>query len=309
MLAGWSRKPSLCLFDEAHIPLTAAIAEWAGISLEPWQVRLRAREFKAMVEGTGSVGLRNLRGHWMRSFTESWARQLIRKIRSGETQVPAGSPVHRIATFRGSDGQLMPVRYAAVELLNVLRPSAAIARYAVFIAMALESHPEWKSRLRSYDADRESDLESDLDAFVDEVRRFYPFIPVIGGRVLEPFTWRGHPFRRGEWILFDLYGTNHDERIWGDPDEFRPERFREQQHGPYDLVSHGAGDRNVTHRCPGEWITVEQMKAITRSLVRDMEYDVPTQNLRIDLARIPALPASRFVMAHVRAHSPVHAAA
>jgi fatty-acid peroxygenase len=288
----WQERPEIKLFHEAHIPLTAAIAEWAGLKLEPWQIRLRAREFEAMVEGTGSVGFRNLRGHWMRGFTESWARQTIRRIRRGEVHAPAGSPVERIATFRDSSGQLLPVRAAGVELLNVLRPSVAIARYAVFIAMALEAHPEWKARLRASD--------DDLDAFVDEVRRYYPFIPVIGGRVIREFSWRGHDFRMGEWVLFDLYGTNHDERIWGDPDEFRPERFNQQSHGPYDLVSHGAGDRNVTHRCPGEWVTVEQMKAITRVLVRDMDYEVPRQNLRIDLSRIPALPRSRFVMANVQ---------
>jgi fatty-acid peroxygenase len=297
----WQRQLRVNLFREAHLPLTAAISEWSGLQLEPWQIRLRAREFEAMVEGTGSVGLRNLRGHWMRSFTESWARQVIRKVRREQMRVPSGSPVDRIATFRDSNGQLLPVRHAAVELLNVLRPSVAIARYAVFIAMALEAHPEWKQRLRVGD--------DDLDAFVDEVRRYYPFIPVIGGRVLEEFGWRGHHFRKGDWILFDLYGTNHDERIWGDPDDFRPERFNEQSHGPYDLVSHGAGDRSVTHRCPGEWITVEQMKAITRALVRDMDYEVPPQNLHIDLARIPALPASRFVMTNVQKRMAAQAAA
>jgi fatty-acid peroxygenase len=288
----WEHRPEVKLFHEAHVPLTAAICEWAGLEMQPWEIRLRAREFEAMVEGTGSVGLRNLRGHWMRGFTESWARQVIRKVRCGEMRVTPGSPVERIAMFRDAKGELLNVRHAAVELLNVLRPSVAIARYAVFIAMALQANPEWKQRLR--------DSDEDLDCFVDEVRRFYPFIPVIGGRVIEEFGWRGHHFTKGEWVLFDLYGTNHDERIWGDADTFRPERFAEQSHGPYDLVSHGAGDRRVTHRCPGEWITVEQMKAIARVLVREMDYEVPAQDLSIDLARIPALPRSRFVMTEVR---------
>jgi fatty-acid peroxygenase len=180
-------------------------------------------------------------------------------------------------------------------LLNVLRPSVAIARYAVFIAMALESHPEWRERIRAGN--------DGLTEFVDEVRRFYPFIPVIGGRVISEFSWRDHDFKPNEWVLFDIFGTNHDTRIWGDPEVFRPERFSERGFGPYDLVSHGAGDRSVTHRCPGEWVTVEQMKAITRMLAREMEYRVPPQNLTIDLNRIPALPRSRFVITDVRERS------
>jgi fatty-acid peroxygenase len=101
-------------------------------------------------------------------------------------------------------------------------------------------------------------------------------------------------------VLFDLYGTNHDPRIWADPQTFRPERFSQRNIGPYDLVSHGAGDRRVTHRCPGEWITVEQMKVVIRVMVREMSYEVPSQDLRINLARIPALPSSRFLMKKVR---------
>jgi fatty-acid peroxygenase len=43
------------------------------------------------------------------------------------------------------------------------------------------------------------------------------------------------------------------------------------------------------------------MKAITRMLVREMDYRVPTQDLRIDLKRIPAVPRSKFVMTDVQA--------
>jgi fatty-acid peroxygenase len=158
--------------------------------------------------------------------------------------------------------------------------------------MALHAHPEWRARLRSSD--------EHLDSFVDEVRRFYPFIPIIGGRVLEPFDWRGHKFTKDEWVLFDIYGTNHDPRIWGDPEVFRPERFEQQAFGPFDLVSHGAGDRRKTHRCPGEWITTEQMKTIVRILVREMRYEVVSENLELDLARIPALPRKPLFISQVQ---------
>jgi fatty-acid peroxygenase len=56
--------------------------------------------------------------------------------------------------------------------------------------------------------------------------------------VLTAFRWRDHSFKKSDWVLMDLYGTNHDARIWGDPNIFRPERFRERSISPYDLVSH-----------------------------------------------------------------------
>jgi hypothetical protein len=45
------------------------------------------------------------------------------------------------------------------------------------------------------------------------------------GRVLNEFDWRGYRSTRGTWVILDLYGTNHDPRIWDHPELFRPERF------------------------------------------------------------------------------------
>jgi len=207
-------------------------------------------------------------------------------------QVPEASAAYLISTFQDHDGHLLDEKSAAVELINILRPTVANARYIVFAAMSLHDHPEWQSRIQASD--------DHLDVFVDEVRRYYPFIPFIGGRVLSQFTWRNHTFKKNDWVLFDLYGTNHDPRIWTDPQIFRPERFSQRKIGPYDLVSHGAGDRRLTHRCPGEWITVELMKALIRVTVREMSYEVPSQDLHINLSRIPALPNSRFQVNKVR---------
>ena len=284
----WARQDEIALFHAAHVPLCGAICEWAGLSLLPEEVGQRAREFEAMVEGTGSTGPRLWRGHLMRARTERWMRGVIRRIRAGEIQVPEGSAAEVIASHRDAAGRLLDVKVAAVELINVLRPTVANARYMTFAAHALHQHPEWHARLQASD--------EDLEHFVHEVRRFYPFIPFIGGRVLEPFDWRGHRFERGNWVLMDLYGTNRDPRSWEDPEAFRPERFRRRTVGSHEFIPQGGGTHAETHRCPGEWVTIEQMKAVTRLLVREMRYTVPDQDLRIDLGRLPALPNSRFLM-------------
>jgi fatty-acid peroxygenase len=206
--------------------------------------------------------------------------------------VPEGSPAQVIAAHRDRDGRLLDVTTAAVELINVLRPTVANARYVTFAAHALHTEPGWAERIAG--SDRE------LEAFVHEVRRFYPFIPFIGGRVLEEFVWRGHRFAKDAWVLIDLYGTNRDPRAWDDPEAFRPERFLGRAIDAHAFIPQGGGDHRETHRCPGEWVTIEQMKAVSRLLARELRYRVPDQDLRIDLGRMPALPRSRFVMRDVR---------
>ncbi len=289
----WEGRDRVVLFHDAHRPLTRAVCEWAGVPMSADEAGERAREFEAMVEGTGSLGPRNWRGHWLRRRNERWMRDIVRRVRSGEIAAPEGSAARVIATHRDDEGRLLDERVAGVELINILRPTVANARYVTFAAMALYDHPEWRERIAQ---DEES-----LEHFVHELRRYYPFIPFIGGRVLTPFEWRGHSFAKDDWALIDLYGTNRDPRAWDDADTFNPDRFKAFDGNPFTFIPQGGGDHATTHRCPGEWVTIEQMKVLSRALATTMRYDIPAQDLTIDLGRMPALPNSRFVMTGVRA--------
>lgn len=286
---GWTRADRVVLLDEAHRLLTAAICEWVGLPLEPAEVAARTAEFAAMIDGTGSVGPRNWRGHLRRARTERWARGVIRAIRADRRAVPEGA-ARAIAEHRDRDGELLDEAVAAVELINVLRPTVANARYVVFAAMALRAAPAWRAALADPEARRR---------FALEVRRFYPFIPFIGGRVQEPFAWQGHDFRLGDWVLMDLYGTNRDPRLWPEPERFDPDRFRGVQPGAFALVSHGGGSAADGHRCPGEGISQILLETLVGELAR-LAYRVPEQDLTLDLARIPARPRSGFVIRDVR---------
>ena len=97
-------------------------------------------------------------------------------------------------------------------------------------------------------------------------------------------------------VLFDVYGTNHDPRIWGDPDVFRPERFSAWDGNP--LAAPSGGGLAATDGDLGEAITAALMKPAVELLMR-LHYDVPPQDLTIDLTQIPALPASGFVITNV----------
>jgi fatty-acid peroxygenase len=244
-----------------------------------------------MIDGAGSLGPRNVKGHLRRRKTERWAAEIIRRIRAGEIDAE-GLAAHTIASHRELDGNVLDEDVAAVELINVLRPTVAVAWFITFAAHALHQQPQLREELGS-DAD---DL---VEPFVQEVRRFYPLFLGVAARVAHGFDWRGYHFPARRRVLLDIYGTNHDPRIWADPDTFRPERFRDWDGNAFTLIPQGGGDHAEGHRCAGEWPTIELMKTGVRALCRMMRYRLPPQDLHIPLSRIPARPQSGVVIRDV----------
>ena len=110
--------------------------------------------------------------------------------------VPRDTALHIIASHRDLDGKPLPVAHAAVELINLLRPTVAVERCVTFAALALHKHPESRARLLG------GDEPEYLDWFVQEVRRFYPFLPLVAGRARMAFEWRGHRFGKGTWMCW-----------------------------------------------------------------------------------------------------------
>jgi fatty-acid peroxygenase len=292
-IAQWAEMDEVVLHCETEQLLCGAVCQWVGVPLTEAANRQRTREFAAMIDGAGAVGPRNWKGLLLRSRTEDWARSIIDGVRAGHVPVPPGCAAEVIALHRDAGGELLDTRVAAVELINVMRPTVAVARYVTFAALAMHRYPGCRQGMASGDPDY-------AQWFVQEVRRFYPFFTAVGGRALEDFEWRGVRFPRGTWMLLDMYGTNHDPRIWGDPEVFRPERFRDWSGSPFNFIPQGGGDIDFGHRCAGEAITIELVKAAARLLASAMDYDVPAQDLGIDLSRMPAIPASRFIIGNVR---------
>jgi fatty-acid peroxygenase len=291
-LARWEGADRIVLFDELRVMLTRAATTWAGIPIDETEVEARSFELSEMVEATGSIGPRNWRALLLRRRAESWARRVMAKVRERGPHLSRDSAVGMIASHRDLDGRELDLKTAGVELLNVVRAVVAVARFIVFAAKALHEHPEARRRIAT--GDRQY-----LDHFVQEVRRLSPFFPFIGGRVRRPFEWRGYDFPKGTWVILDLYGTNRDPRSWKDPAAFRPERFREPPN-LFEFVPQGAGDASATHRCPGEKLTMSLMRTAVLLLLESVAYEVPEQDLSIDLSHIPALPKSGFVMSGPR---------
>jgi fatty-acid peroxygenase len=280
----WAEREEIVLFDEAAVLLTRAVCRWAGVPLEEDDVRPLSRDLVAMVDGFATAGPRHWRARRARSRREYWAAGVVEEVRDDALAPPEGSALDVIARHRDADGLLLEPRVAGVELLNVLRPTVAVAWFVSFAGHLLHHRPDVRDRLWADDA-------AYLAAFVHELRRFYPFAPFIGGRAPADVSFGGEEIREGSMVLLDLFGQNHDEGLWGDPYVFRPERFLRRPVERDELVPQGGGDPSRGHRCPGEAVTIALLEALTLRLAR-LEHRVPDQDMRISVHRMPARPRS-----------------
>lgn len=290
----WERKRKIELFAAAEEMMCRTACQWAGVPLWAKELKQRTKDLAAMIDAFGAVGPRYWRGKQARSRSEHWIRGLILQVRTGKIFVHEDTAIYQMAWHRDPQGDLLSVKTAAVELINILRPIVAIGRFITFSVLALHQHPETRKQFLDVDADGYAQM------FVQEVRRFYPFAPFLGAKVRHDFTWNGYAFKQGTLVILDLYGTNHSPALWEDPNTFYPERFKDWGGSPFDFIPQGGGDYDKGHRCAGEWITIEAMKTSLQFLTTRIEYEVPQQDLNYSMVRMPTIPKSRLMIQNVK---------
>lgn len=290
---GWSAREEVVLYDEVARLLCEAVCAWAGVPLPEEEVAQRTDDLVALFHPAGFPDVPYLSARRARRRTDAWIGDLVEQTRRGVLQPPADSALKVVATHHDPSGRMLPTDVAAVEVINVLRPTVAITNYIIFAALALHEHPDWRDRLAG-------DPEEEVEWFVQEVRRTTPFFPAAVARVRHDFDWDGARFPAGRRVLLDLYGTNRHPDLWDDPERFDPQRFATWDGNPFTLIPQGGGDHHTGHRCAGEWITIRLMQTAVRLLTREMAYTVPHQDLQVSLSRMPARPRSGVVIRDVR---------
>jgi Cytochrome P450 len=286
----WQGK-SIVLFDEVQIIMCQIACRWAHVPLDYSEINQRAKDLGKMVDGFGGIGPRYWQGKCARKRSENWMKSIIHQIRSHRFTPQKGSAADIICWFRDDQNNLLSAQIAAVELLNIIRPIVAIATYITFGALAFHEFPECRKNYQQNSSYHE--------LFVQEVRRYYPFTPYLAARVKKNFVWNHYFFRKGILVLLDIYGINHDSRLWNKPYEFIPERFLNHPNKGFVFIPQGGGPIQTGHRCAGELVTIEVMKVSFDYMINHMEYKVPKQNLNYHLCRIPSLPKSRFKIKHI----------
>jgi fatty-acid peroxygenase len=269
----WRGPQPITLFDESAQVIADAVAHWTGV-----REKLPAADLVAMVDGFATAGPRHVRARLARRRQEQRLAQLIEDVRR---EPPTDTALSRVAHHR-EDGHELDARTAAVELLNIVRPTTAVAWFVAFAGHALDRWPTNRAGLADEDF---------TWAFVHELRRYYPFAPFLGARATRDLRFQALDIPRGTLVVLDVYGQHHDPRVWASPYEFRPERFLGRPVGEFELIPQGGGDPRTGHRCPGEKLTIAVLGTIVQRLAR-LDYYLPPQDTSISLSRIPAKPRS-----------------
>ena len=233
------------VFDHIAEILFEAGTAWAGLPDSGPHTRARTRDMLALVDGFGAPASRQLRARAARRRTQSWVESFVRDARrsAADSHTPAGT----VIAHRDARGNLLDVHTAAVEIVNLIRPLVAVSWLVSGLALRCQSGR------RREDVLPESVSPMDL---AQEVRRTYPFVPFLATRATQDLAHHGAAIPNGSLIVLDAWGTNHDPRIWEEPDTFDPRRFHTTPVTPYNLVPQGGGDRRTGHRCAGEDMTL-----------------------------------------------------
>ncbi|MFJ5771898.1 cytochrome P450 [Psychrobacillus sp. NPDC093180] len=289
----WEPKEEIILYEESKQIMCRTACQWAGIPLEEREVLERANQLGNLFESPISVGP----GYWKvrhsRKKVEKWIEEMIVQVREGTMKCSEESALYTFSMHRDLEGKLLDIEIAAVELVNILRPIVAIAIFINFTALAVHHNPKESEKLKNSD-DRYAHM------FVQEIRRYYPFFPLVAARVKKEFTWKDYTFEEGTLTLLDLYGTNHDAELWDDVDTFNPERFADWKGSPFSFVPQGGGDYMMGHRCAGEFVTIEVMKVSLDYLANRLSYQIPSQDLSYSLVSMPSMPHSKVILKNVK---------
>lgn len=271
------------VFQETAEMLVEAGCEWVGLTLRPEEIAGRARDLLSMVDGFGAPSARQVRARRARRRTDTWVEGFVEASRRSATT--GSSPLDVVAHHRDESGELLAVHTAAVEVINLVRPLVAVSWLVSGMFEAFDVFPERRADLL---AERVSAMD-----VAQEIRRTYPFVPFLATRATRDLTWHDTQIPAGTLIVLDVWGTNHDPRLWPDPDSFDPSRFERTPVTPYNLVPQGGGSRQG-HRCPGEDLTLAALVTLARR-VAELRFQVVGP--RADLRRMPPRPHRKVQIA------------
>ncbi|MGR3570606.1 cytochrome P450 [Brevirhabdus sp.] len=293
--------------------LTRSAFAWAGIPLSDAQLSEIVPPLSALFEKAASIGPSHWRGLLARRKMQRRMIVVIRQIRrdavgsgagtgaggnvggatfSDPRGIAADSPAAAVALWRDERGRPLPASIAAAELLNLLRPIVAVSVFGVQLAHALYHHPQAAGMAATPGASRR--------AFVQEVRRHYPFFPLIVGIANHDMTLEGRRIAKGCRVALDLWGTSRDAAVWDKPHIFAPRRFLDRKLDAFGMIPQGGGDHAINHRCPGEWLTIRILEHLAAFLTQQISYDVTNPGRDMDMRALPALPKGGFFIGNIR---------
>lgn len=285
------------LFDLANKVLFNAISEWSGINLAKFDketLEKLAENQISMISSAVTSPTDHMKGISDRKESEKWAQELIKEARKHPVPGKENRALYTFANATDLNGELLPVEVAAVDLLNIIRPTVALTVWVALMGHALFAKEGIYNALQA-------DFANLQDPFIQEMRRYYPFFPMLPAISISDVEIDGYEIPKDSWVVLDVYGTNHDERNMVLPEQFDIERYIGKAKDlsyeeEYEMIAQGGGKFREMHRCAGEWITLHSMRVFSDHLVNKYEFTVPEQDWTIAMNQFPTYPNSKALL-------------
>ena len=104
-----------------------------------------------------------------------------------------------------------------------------------------------------------------LNCVVYEVLRLSPPVPIEMKLAVNNDTLpSGHKVEKGDMIMFLPFIINREERIYSEPEEFRPERWLDISPTPFEFLTFNAGPR----MCLGKFMAITEIKILMAMILQ-----------------------------------------
>ncbi|XP_072045903.1 cytochrome P450 2J6-like [Amphiura filiformis] len=115
-------------------------------------------------------------------------------------------------------------------------------------------------------------------AFIAELHRIISLAPLsVFHAAADTTTFRGYTIPKNSVMISNLYAVMHNPELWGDPNEFRPERFLDDDgnfHEPDEVIPFGIGRRV----CLGEALARQELFIFFTHLLHQFKFEKTSEN-------------------------------
>ncbi|GBM52619.1 Cytochrome P450 2J2 [Araneus ventricosus] len=113
-------------------------------------------------------------------------------------------------------------------------------------------------------------------AVILEIMRWKTVLPLnIVHYTLADTTVGGHNLPKGTTVIANFWAVHHDPRYWGEPDEFKPERFLNKEGKSVVRPSYFMPFSLGRRKCPGESMAYLEMFLYFTSILREFDIVFP----------------------------------
>ncbi len=221
---------------------------------------------------------------------DTLVRRIIAEHRSSGKDT--GDLLSMLLLAQDEDGSQMSIQQVRDEVMTLLLAGhETTANALVWACYLLSQHPEVAQKLReevdTILGQRAPTLEDlphlqYVDMVIKETLRVYPPAWILGRQAMQDITLGGYRVGKGTMVFVSPYVQHHDPRWFEQPDEFRPERFSEENEKKiraHAYIPFGAGPRV----CIGSRFTLTEQKIVLTLLAQKVNLTLaPNQKVEME---------------------------